>query len=135
MASGRRGQAETAARRALDLLEAEAELDAADLADVADLLATLRTDTGDVAEAEALSRRALSLTDEVPAEDEALDRLRVHSLWGLAEVLRRRGCHHEAEDRLRAALTLAREAACVDDREMAVLEDELRALSRYIGRT
>ncbi len=129
-----RREAETAAQRALDLLEAQADPGAADLAGVAALMATLRRNPDDPAGAETLSRRALSLTEDLPGGDEALDGLRLHSLWGLAQALRRRGCHHEAAERLHAALMLACRARGVDDAETTAIEEELRDLYRYMGR-
>ncbi len=106
----RRVEAEAAARRALELFETHAGADDPDVANVANLLSTLRVDADDLAEAEALSRRAVAIVGDFPDGEEVLDRLRVQSIRGLAHVLRRQGRHPEAEDHLHAALALARGA-------------------------
>jgi hypothetical protein len=102
-------------------------------ADVADVMASMRAEADDPAAAEALSRWALAITDDLPGGDELVDRLRVLSLWRLARTLRRRGSHTEAEARLHGALVLAREAFGVEDSDAVAIARELVVLDAYLG--
>lgn len=102
-------------------------------ADIADVMAAMRAEADDLAAAEALSRWALEITDDLPGGDELVDRLRVLSMWRLAQMLRRRGSHHEAEAHLHAALVLARESFGREDSDAVAIAHELCVLNAYMG--
>jgi len=137
--------AERHLRRALDVLERRGEgshPDAANLAsELADLLVALRRD----AEAESLARRALRLIEAALAESargadlepegvEALERIRLGALGGLATALRGQGRYAEAEPFARQALRRCARLFGARSFETAARLNDLGVLYKYWGK-
>lgn len=127
-------EAEKAAREALTIFASEAGDADPDVANVANLLAGIRAELDDLAEAEALSRRAVDICTTFPSGEEVLDQLRVQSERGLGHVLRGLGRHDEAAGVLQGAVELAREHLGADDSDTIAGENELAILYKYTGR-
>src|SRR5437588_2051363 len=126
--------AETAARRAIELVEAHVGPAHPDVANVANLLAAIREDLDDHAQAESLWRKAVAITRALPADRGDLDRLRVQSLRGLGTNLRRQGRRADAEEHLGRALALAQERLGADDVDTRSTANDLGILYKYTGR-
>jgi len=136
-ARGRFAEAGPLAERALEIFERECGPDHPDVANVLLCLAGIREETGDLAAAESLGRRAADILEGMERTDDGgsdVPRLRVQVLGALAGALRNQGRYGEAEPLLRRALALCERDLGADDLQTAALLNDLGMLHKYQGR-
>ena len=137
LAEDRSAEAEAFARRALELLRTHGDPAGADGPDTVNVLvnlAAVRRRAGDLAEAESLGRKAVTLSEPWPFDGDVLDRLRVQALQSLGTTLVSAGQYKQAGAVLRSALALAEEQLGTDDPEVGVCCNGLGVIGKYTGR-
>ncbi len=136
IADGALERAQALATEALAVFEAESGAFHPDVANVLNCLAHVHEQAADYPAAEASARRSVDIMRRVreQAGGEDIDRLYVHSLTALGDVVRIRGRYDEAEPYLREAIAMGEPSLGGEDADVLTALNSLAVLYKYNGR-
>jgi tetratricopeptide (TPR) repeat protein len=126
-------EAQASCREALAIMEATLGPESPDTANVLNAMGGIERDLGQLAEAEACHRRALSIVER-DVDVEPIQRIRRQALAGLGTALRMAGRHGDAQACLLRALDVAERWLPPGDAEIAMAHNDLGVLGKYAGR-
>jgi tetratricopeptide (TPR) repeat protein len=134
--SGDVDRALAVAGEALTIFESESGPEHPDVANVLGCLGRIHCERSDYASAEACFRRSAAIMREVRSQAVGpdIDRLTVHALTGLGDILRILGRYDQAEAPLREAIALGETALGQEDVDVVTAVNSLAVLFKYSGR-